>query len=198
MSGRKTAPAKPVKLATTGKSETAIFERPVSHRHHVPLETPTSLAALATDKPDDLRQSASDLIMFDVSHKMKRPSNGSPRIRYGYVDKVLSMPRPKTIHGGKTPIRFHYIVEWAEKRLMTPPSIAKQVGVERATVYRWFGGQLPSERHLIALAELFHIEVTDLFRHPDDNWLHRLLREKTPEQREALEDAIKAMLKIAS
>lgn len=101
------------------------------------------------------------------------------------------------IHSGKTPVRLHYIVEWAERRLMTPPAIAKAVGVERATAYRWFAGQIPSERHLIALAELFHVEVTDLFRHPDDNWLSRLLKDKSEEDRQRIEDAIKIILKAS-
>jgi len=105
------------------------------------------------------------------------------------------MSKPTKIHQDKTPVRFHYIVEWAEKRLVTPPGIAKAIGVERQTVYRWFAGQIPSERHLLSLAEFFHIEPTDLFRHPDDNWLSRLLKDKPAEERQRIEEAIKIILK---
>ena len=98
------------------------------------------------------------------------------------------------IHTGKTPTRLHYIVEWAAKRGITQAKLARRLEVDKSTVFRWFQGQLPSERHIIGIAEMFAVEPTDLFRHPDDDWLTRLLKSKPQAERERIEQAIRILL----
>jgi hypothetical protein len=74
------------------------------------------------------------------------------------------------------PSRLHYIVEWAEHRRLIQADISHELDVDKSSVSRWFAGKLPAEKHLLALAALFQVEVPALFRHPDDDWAARFLR----------------------
>lgn len=82
--------------------------------------------------------------------------------------------------------RRHFIAEWAELRGKRQTDIVRDLGIEKSTVYRWFAdGVIPSEKHLLPLAEYLAVdEPVALFRHPDDDWLSRMFRDKTDEQRE--------------
>ena len=82
--------------------------------------------------------------------------------------------------------RRHFIAEWAELRGKRQSDIVRDLGIEKSTVYRWFAeGVIPSEKHLLPLAEYLAVEEpVILFRHPDDDWLARMFRDKTDEQRE--------------
>lgn len=82
--------------------------------------------------------------------------------------------------------RRHFIAEWAELRGKRQTDIVRDLGIEKSTVYRWFAdGVIPSEKHLLPLADYLHVEEpVALFRHPDDDWLSRMFRDKTDEQRE--------------
>jgi transcriptional regulator with XRE-family HTH domain len=104
------------------------------------------------------------------------------------------MARPIKIHSGKTPIRSHYIAEWAEKRAMTQADLVRALGADKSTVSRWFDGVIPSSQYLEALAGYLGAEdVPALFRHPDDDWMLRLLREHlNPEERERAKTLLKA------
>lgn len=43
---------------------------------------------------------------------------------------------------------------------MTIPQIAKHVGVNRATIYRWLNGEsIPSSYHIYKLSKLFHVHT---------------------------------------
>jgi transcriptional regulator with XRE-family HTH domain len=92
--------------------------------------------------------------------------------------------------------RFHYIVEWAEHRRLTQADIMRALGVDKSTVSRWFSGSIPSEMYLIPLTALLTgdgDEPAALFRHPDDDWMARLLRGRTADE----ERRIKAMIEAA-
>jgi hypothetical protein len=56
------------------------------------------------------------------------------------------------------------------------------MAIDIESVSRWFGGRLPSERHLEILAELLHTGVPGLFRHPDDDWLSRFFASKNQDE----------------
>lgn len=106
------------------------------------------------------------------------------------------MPRPTkpTLSGAK----FHYIPEWAEKRDLKQAEVARELDVDKGTVSRWFKGNIPTEKHLLALAGLFSCTVPDLFRHPDDDWLSRFLRGRSEEERERIIETLKtAFPKVA-
>jgi transcriptional regulator with XRE-family HTH domain len=88
------------------------------------------------------------------------------------------------IHGDKTPIRIHYIVEWAEKRGLSQADIVREIGADKSLVSRWFSGMLPKEDYLMRLAALFGTDVHGLFRDPEDDWLLKFFRDKSDAQRE--------------
>lgn len=96
------------------------------------------------------------------------------------------------IHKNKTPIRLHYIAEWADKRNMKQADIVKELNVDKGTVSKWFSGALPKETNVLALAEMFKIEPEFIFRHPDDDWLAKFFLEKAEHERERAISILKA------
>lgn len=105
----------------------------------------------------------------------------------------LPMSQQSRIHAGKTPRRIHFIVEWAEHRSLRQTDIASALEVEKSTVSRWFSGHVPSDKHIYSLAKLFQLdEPSDLFRHPEDDWLARFFRERTESDRERAIQILKA------
>jgi transcriptional regulator with XRE-family HTH domain len=100
------------------------------------------------------------------------------------IDKRCVMPRPARIHAGKQPRRLHFIVEWARRRQVKQADIGRDLEVDKSTVSRWFDGTIPSEAHLVALAQFLGAdEPTALFRHPDDDWMARFLRGRSEDER---------------
>lgn len=107
----------------------------------------------------------------------------------------------------KTPAqtpRLHYIPEWADKRDLRQTDIVaalQEAGwrVDKSTVSRWFKGSLPEEKHILALAGLFGFEdePAALFRHPEDDWLSRLLRARSEEERFRIRQMVEAALALS-
>lgn len=103
------------------------------------------------------------------------------------------MSNTTRIHADKTPNRVHYIVEWAEKRGLKQVDIVREIGADKGLVSRWFKGTVPKPEYLEQLRQLFQAEdISSIFRHPDDDWIARMFRDKTEKQKE---DAIQ-MLKM--
>lgn len=100
------------------------------------------------------------------------------------------MSNPNQIHKGKTPIRIHYIPEWAERRHLTQADLVRELGVDKGLVSRWFSGTVPTEKWLEPLAGVLSTDVHGLFRHPDEDWIANFLRGKTEEERERLRNII--------
>lgn len=91
--------------------------------------------------------------------------------------------------------RLHYIVEWAEKRGLKQADIVREIEVDKGSVSRWFHGTLPSSEHLRRLAALLTDgDVTSLFRHPDDDWLSRMLRGRTEAERNRIRRILEALI----
>ncbi len=66
---------------------------------------------------------------------------------------------------------------------MKQADIVRETGIDKATVSRWFRGAIPREEHLKILCRLFHLdEPADLFMHPENDWLARLLRNRSDEE----------------
>jgi transcriptional regulator with XRE-family HTH domain len=100
----------------------------------------------------------------------------------------FAMSNIQSLKARKSPMRLHFIIEWAEKRNLKQADIAREVGVDPGNVSRWYDGKLPKPEYLEKLAALFHTDVHGLFRHPDEDWVARLFRNKTDqEKRKALE-----------
>ncbi len=87
-----------------------------------------------------------------------------------------NMARPSKPDRSNVEHKFHYVPEWAAHRQMRQSDIMRSIGVDKSTVFRWFEGTIPAEKHLIALSGLFDCEIESLFRHPDDDWLVRFFR----------------------
>jgi hypothetical protein len=107
-----------------------------------------------------------------------------------HIAKMLRMAQVTRIHSGRTPVRIHYIPEHAASRGMKQADIVREMSpdsrIDKSTVSRWFKGSLPKEEHLIALAGLFfgdEEEVSALFLHPDEDWMTRLLRGRSADER---------------
>lgn len=95
------------------------------------------------------------------------------------------MSNPVKIHAGKTPTRVHFIVEWAEKRGLKQIDIVNEIGADKGLVSRWFKGTVPKPEYLEKLAALFHVDdISSLFRHPDDDWVTQMFKDKTEDQKE--------------
>jgi transcriptional regulator with XRE-family HTH domain len=106
---------------------------------------------------------------------------------------MLHMASTAAIHGSKTPPRIHYIPEWAERRGLTQADIVRVTGIDKSNVSRWFKGVVPRHEHLLILVGcLGASEPSDLFRHPDDDWLARLFRDRTREERERMIKTLEA------
>ncbi len=89
-------------------------------------------------------------------------------------------------HDHDGPKRRHFIQEWAELRGKKQADIVRDLGIEKSVVYRWFAeGVIPTEKYLMPLADYLNVdEVVSLFRHPDDDWMAKMFRDKTDDQRE--------------
>jgi transcriptional regulator with XRE-family HTH domain len=110
---------------------------------------------------------------------------------------MLHMAQPTRIHQAKTPKRIHYIVEWAERRGLKQSEVTASLGVDKSTVSRWFSGQVPTDKYIHALAGLFELEQpSDLFRHPDDDWLSRFFRDRTEAERDRAIQILRAAFPV--
>jgi predicted XRE-type DNA-binding protein len=91
-----------------------------------------------------------------------------------------------------TAIRLHFMPEWAERRGMTQAEISEGLDVNKATVSKWFAGALPSETNLPRIAAMFGIDIDELFRLPEDNWVQNFVRGRSEEERERMKQMLKA------
>lgn len=100
----------------------------------------------------------------------------------------------------QTNTRIHYIPEWAAKHGLSQADICRELGADKGVVSRWFNeGNIPSAKYLDPLVTLFHLdEIADLFRDPEDDWLARLLRGATREQKQQAASVMEVLFKKAS
>lgn len=98
------------------------------------------------------------------------------------------------IHASKTPPRIHYIKEWIEHRRVSRVDVAGAAGVSPSTVTKWCNKQaMPTNDNLVAIAAFLEIEPNDLFHDPADDWIARLFKERTSEEK----DRIAATIEVA-
>lgn len=86
----------------------------------------------------------------------------------------------------------HYILEWAERRGLKQTDIVRELGADKAVVSRWFSGVIPSDKWLEPLSSLLQTEISGLFRHPDDDWISKMFRDRTEEQKESAAQMLRA------
>jgi len=107
--------------------------------------------------------------------------------------KAQHMAKVTRIHKDKTPTRIHFIAEWIEHRGYQQSDVVDAPGVNKGTVSKWCSGDLPSEDNLLILAGFLETEPNLLFHDPNDDWLARMFRQRTADERERM----KAMLEAA-
>lgn len=91
------------------------------------------------------------------------------------------------IHRTKTPVMKHYLPEWAERRGKKQADFVKDLGADKGTVSRWFDGVIPTDDYLLQIAEYMSWEdARTIFRHPDDDWISRLFRDRDAAERERM------------
>jgi transcriptional regulator with XRE-family HTH domain len=106
---------------------------------------------------------------------------------------VCPMENVTHIHRGKQPNRPHFIKEWAEHRGFAHQNeLAVAIGGDKSLVSRWLSGASPTQRYQEKLAELFACDREALFRHPDDDWVARFLRNRSQEERRRMMQMLEA------
>lgn len=112
------------------------------------------------------------------------------------VGLALHMATTTRIHAGKTPIRIHYIKEWADKFEVTPAEITQKTGADKSLISRWFKGTVPGERYLVQLKDIFGLEeVSSLFRDPEDDWIARWFRNRRSDH---MQQVLRLMVELDS
>jgi transcriptional regulator with XRE-family HTH domain len=103
------------------------------------------------------------------------------------------LTRADQIHRGKTPIRRHFLPERAEQRGLSQADLSRELEVEKSTVSRWFAGTIPDNHNLDKLVSILQLEDTsDLFRHPDDDWMARFLQGRDRDEKERIKATLEA------
>lgn len=100
------------------------------------------------------------------------------------------MQKPTRIHQNKTPIRRHFIKEWAEARNLTRADLARELGIDKSQPSRWWDGQMPQPAEQERIAAVFGIEPEALLRHPDADWMSRFFEGRASEERERIKKAM--------
>jgi transcriptional regulator with XRE-family HTH domain len=95
-------------------------------------------------------------------------------------------------NGMSSDSKRHFIPEWTERRHLKQADIVRELDVDKGVVSRWFSGVIPSDKYLEPLAGLLETSVTGLFRHPDDDWIAKMFRDRTEEQKEGAIKMLKA------
>ena len=127
-------------------------------------------------------------------------TDGKPDVAWNTIDgglnpcQLLRMAQLVHIHQGKTPVRYHYIPEWAERRQRRQADFAVDLGVDKGTVSRWFKGTIPMPKYLKKVIAYLQLEddPTALFRHPDDDWMARLLKGRAEAEKERMRAVLEA------
>lgn len=97
------------------------------------------------------------------------------------------------IYKGRQPRRPHFIAEWAEKRgFEEQADLAEALDADKSVVSRWYSGASPGTEWQDKLAALFECEPDGIFRHPDDDWLSRFLRERSPDEVSRIKQMLEA------
>lgn len=93
----------------------------------------------------------------------------------------------------RSPDSIHFIKEWAEKKNISQAEVSRAVGANKSVTSRWFTGMVPKTEYLEKIAALFGTDVHGLFRHPDEEWIAKLIRSKTGKDREQIIKALKEL-----
>jgi DNA-binding Xre family transcriptional regulator len=89
-------------------------------------------------------------------------------------------------------VRRHHIPEWAAQANITRADLARATGADKATVTRWFQGNMPQDQYLLQIAEALKCNVEDLMHHPDEVWVMRFLQRRSDAERRRIKATLEA------
>lgn len=75
---------------------------------------------------------------------------------------------------------------------MRQSDLAMEIGADKSTVSRWYGGASPSLEWQERLAALFGVERASLFRHPDEDWFMRFFEKRKQDEIERIKTMLEA------
>ena len=154
-------------------------------------------ASPSSVSPDDSRYERRGCVL--PQYVSLKETSVNKKVSFGENDVAHARRYPRqmakitTIHTSKTPIRIHYIPEWAELRGLKQADFVEKLDMSKGNVSKIFAGQLPEAHNIIKIATLLHLdEAASLFRHPNDDWLTRVLRGRTDEEKKRIIATIEA------
>lgn len=109
--------------------------------------------------------------------------------------KIHAAKKPnkiQKIHATRVTKRIHYLAEWLEHRQLNQADLVSELGVNKGTVSKWCAGDLPSEKNLLSLTAFLEIEPPALFRHPLDDWMSRLFKQRSEDELKRMVETLKA------
>jgi transcriptional regulator with XRE-family HTH domain len=110
---------------------------------------------------------------------------------------MLIMSKIARIHKGKTAHRIHFISEWLEHRGASQIDLAEAVDVSAGTVSKWCNRSvMPTNENLAAIATFLHIEPNDLFHDPADDWLARMFKNRSAEEKDKMRTVLETVFPI--
>jgi hypothetical protein len=87
----------------------------------------------------------------------------------------------------------HFMGEWAERAELRQVDLAEITGADKSVVSRWFAGMRPKDEYLALIAKAVKApEIASLFRHPDDDWIARYMRDRTEDERRRMIQMLEA------
>lgn len=115
----------------------------------------------------------------------------TPPIGLRMTQRPARPSKPTRIHKGKTPVRIHFIPEWAEVRGKRQVDFVEAGLSDKGTVSKWFHGLLPTQENIGRIAAFLELEEENaLFRHPEDDWLARFLRGRAEDERARIKQTL--------
>lgn len=122
----------------------------------------------------------------------------------GGIDNLATMPRKPNraplaqIYANRQPRRPHYLAQLMERYGVTRAEVVEAIDVDKSQLSRWLDVQrpsTPSPEWARKLGEFFgkDHDTVDIFTDPDVDWLSRLLKDRSADEKER----IKAMIEAA-
>jgi transcriptional regulator with XRE-family HTH domain len=96
------------------------------------------------------------------------------------------------IHEKKQPRRPHYLREWMDAKGLRAVDLSEELNLDKSLISRWLKGSTPTAENQKILASFFGCEPEGLFRHPDDDWLGRFLRDRPRDEIERIKQTLEA------
>lgn len=123
-----------------------------------------------------------------VKPKKLRNTLTTGAAHYATVCIAMKPPREKA----RQPRRPHFIPQWAATRGLKKADLARALDTDKSLISRWYNGSSPSLPWQQKLASYFGVSRESLFRDPDEDWIHGVMADRSPEERARIRATIEA------